>query len=179
MKRFLLPALALCSATALANPQPESGTFADATGTLAFAGGPFYVPNLASDELYLADPPDQPHHVLVCKRKAMNCDRFALAVDLSDTFRRTATLRKQVLRFSLEVHEQQPLPLVKPDFHFYLFDAKGTEMARSEFGASDSLEYHFELPLDAVPNGRYTVVATGYNGMGASYSAEIGLGAAE
>jgi len=109
----------------------------------------------------------------------MNCDRFALTVDLTNTFRHTATLQKQHLHFSLVVDEQQPLPLVKPEFHFYLFDANGTELGRSEFGASKSLDYRFKVPLHVVPNGRYTVVTTGYNGLGARYSATVWLGPAE
>lgn len=179
MKRFLLTTLALLSAAAIAAPQPTSGTFGDATGPLSFDGGPFYVPNPASDSVYLADPPDQPHEVLVCKKRIRNCDRFALTVALSENLRASAVEQKQFLNFSLHVQEQQPLPVVKPEFHFYLFDASGKELARSDFGADRSPEYHFDLPLKSVPNGSYTVIVTGYNGLGARYFADIGLGAGE
>lgn len=178
-KRVLLTALALLSAAANAAPQPDSGTLSDGSGPLQFVGGPFNVPNLASDSIYLGDPPDQPHEVLVCKRRARNCDRFALAVALSDQLRAGVAKQKQVLRFSVEVHEQQPLPMVKPDFHLYLFDAQGNQLGRSSFGTEDAEEVHLELPLTSIPDGSYTAIVTGYNGLGATYSAEIGVGIAE
>jgi hypothetical protein len=179
MRGFLLAALTLLSAAAAAAPQPESGTFNGVTGPIHFVGGPFVVPNPASDSIYLADPPDQPHRVLVCRKRAMNCDRFALTIALPESLRAYALQQGQVLRVDLTVQEQQPLPLVKPDFHLYVFDAEGTELAHSDFGLPDSLEIRIDLPLETVPNGDYKVIVTGYNGLGARYSTRIGLGMAE
>ena len=173
MKRFLLTSLAFLSAAAIAAPQPSGGTLSEASGPLSFVGGPFYAPNLASDGLYLGSSEPQP--LLVCKKQAMNCDRFALGVNLTEASRQDAAVQKQVLSFSLEVQEQPPLPVVKPEFHLYLLDASGKQLARSEPGMQSSPSYHFSLPLQSVPNGRYTVIVTGYNGLGASYSVEIGL----
>lgn len=178
MKQLLLATLALFSAAISAAPQPNSGTLNETTGALTFKGGPFIVSNPASDRVYLGDSEGRP--VLVCEKEAMNCDRFALTVKLPEKFRENAVRQKQVLRFQLSVQERQPLPLVKPEFHLYVFDASGKELGQSTDSALNSaLEEHLDLPLKSVANGSYTVVVTGYNGLGASYSAGVGLGPSE
>jgi len=179
MKRYLLLTLALCSAAAIAAPQPHGGTLGDGSGQLGFVGGPFYVPNVTSDAVYLGDPPDQPRQLLVCKRNTMNCDRFALTVNLSDSARQIAAAQGQVLTLALDVQEQQPLTVVKPEFHLYLIDANGQHLGRSDQAFLGATSYRLDVPLRSVPNGRYTVVVTGYNGLGATYAATVGLGAAE
>lgn len=175
MKPLLLMALVLSSAAASAAPQPSKGTLHEGSGSLSFTGGPFTAPNPTSDRVYLGDT--EGRSILMCEEAAVNCDRYALTVDLPERFRQSAANKKQVLRISLSVQEQQPLPLMKPNFHIYVFDARGTELGRSEFSSfQGSVDAHLDLPLTAVPNGGYTVTVTGYNGLGASYSAAVDLG---
>ena len=177
MKPILLMALALSSAAVIAAPQPSKGTLNEGSGSLSFTGGPFIAPNPSSDEVYLGDA--EGRSTLMCKKASMNCDRYALTVDLSAGFRQGAAAQKQVLRIALNIQERQPLTLVKPDFHIYVFDASGTELAKSGFGPDASLDTHLDLPLAAVPNGSYIVTVTGYNGLGASYAAAVELAPSE
>ncbi len=178
MKSLLLMALAFSSAAAIAAPQPSKGTLNEGSGPLSFTGGPFTAANPTSDRVYLGDAKGRT--VLMCTEAAMNCDRYALTVDLSKKFRQSAANKKQVLRISLNVQERQPLPLVKPDFHIYVFDARGTELGRNDSSVlQGSVDAHLDLPLTTVPNGAYTVTVTGYNGLGASYSAAVEYGIGE
>lgn len=167
MKRCLLAAVVLSQATAHAAPTPDAGRLTETSGALEFSGGPFIAPNLTSDEFFPQDLP------LVCMQEAMNCDNYALSVNIAEAFRSSESSSNQVIRFSLNIQAQMEPLILGPAFDIYLFDSNGAERAHSEYSFSGTAFESFDLPLGDVPDGDYTVTVAGYNGMGASYTARV------
>lgn len=177
MRKFLLASLiGVTASVSNAAPFPDRGTIDESASAVAFSGGPFRSPNPSTDRYYLGSTEPQQITPILCKKAAKNCDRYALSVVFSAPFREVATDEHQVLRFAVvgSEAEAKPKPLLKPTFDIFLFDGNGTQIARSAYDSDAAAdEGYFDLPVDQVPNGQYTVIVTAYDAMGASYTAEV------
>lgn len=166
MKKLLLIPVLLFAASAQAAPSPASGEFNE-TGPLMFGGGPLVVPNPSSDVENLAGGD------LVCEPMLMNCEEFALTVNISDEFRKDEANKKEGAQFALNFTAGNPALDAQADFEIYLFDAAGAIVAKSVSGAG--IPEAFRMPLSTLKNGEYVVTIIPYQPLGGSYTVDIQL----
>lgn len=166
MKKRLLISALLFAAHAQAAPTPAGGELSEA-GPLMFGGGPLVVPNPTSDVENLADGP------LVCEPMLMNCDEFALTVNISDEFRKDEANKKEGVQFALNFTAADAALDAQADFEIYLFDAAGSIVAKSVSGAG--IPESFRMPLSMLKNGEYVVTIIPYQPLGGSYTVDIQL----
>lgn len=160
MKLSPVFALTLLSATAVYAASPASGELTEASGPIAYTGGPFVASNPSGDAGEPICEPD-PAGAL--------CDIFALEINVSQEFRDDEANKKEVIRIAMSFSQ------ALDDFDLYVYDGGGALVAESAGGSG--VQEAITLPLSVFKNGSYTILVAPYAVVpGAGYEMAVAVG---